>query len=134
MRSCRIGGAVANSLPFAEKCQKFSDISHIRGTTPVGRPGECPEPTTSVPRSGWSGGRSQGRDEALGERGPQTVFLVLEVHERVADAGQARNRLRPPLDVRLLISLVAQTEVSVIRGDLDRCAHFLAVGDAKGEI
>ncbi len=65
---------------------------------------------------------------------PEPLLLVLEVHEDIGHASKPANRLRPALDVRLLISLVAQPEVAVVGGDLDRRMELLAVGDAQRDV
>src|SRR6186997_2338728 len=69
-------------------------------------------------------------DEPPREVRAQSLFLVLEVHERFRDV-QAADDPGPPLDVALLIPLIAQTEVTVRGGDLHRGAELFAVGDAQ---
>src|SRR4029077_10690251 len=58
-----------------------------------------------------------------------------EIDEYVAAGGRvARDGVGPPRHVVRGVALVAQAEVGVVRGDLDRRRQLLAVGDAQREI
>src|SRR5262245_11982161 len=78
---------------------------------------------TGPRRRSWnSRGRSRRephrRHQAPCEVRPAGFFPVLEIDEHVRQTSKLTNRLRPPFDIRLLIALVPQTEVTVTGGDL----------------
>src|SRR5579863_9906132 len=83
-----------------------------------------------------SGGRlAQGIEQQPGELRPGARFLVLEVHVHVATGGGVlADQLCPASQVRGRVTLVAQPEVAVAGGDLQRCGEFFAVGDAQGDV
>src|SRR6185503_18734745 len=62
------------------------------------------------------------------EIGTEPLLFVLEIDEDIRQA-EATNRVRPSLDVRLLIALIAQAEVAIVGGHFYGCVQFLAVGD-----
>ena len=66
---------------------------------------------------------------------PFPDFFVLEVDEDLAAAGGLlANHVGPPRDVVRRVALVAQPEVAVVGGDLDRRRQLLAVGDAQRQV
>src|SRR5678816_245568 len=74
-------------------------------------------------------------DQLLSELRADARFFVLEIDEYVAGArGLLANGLRPTLDVRRLVALVAQAEIGIAGRDLDRRRKALAIGDAERQV
>ena len=107
--------------------------AHATATTDTGR--EHRSSTFAETRGRSVTSRYSSDHQPLRELRPQSLLFVLEVDERVlARRADPSNDAGPALDVRLLIALVAQPEVGVVGGHLDRRAQLLAVGDAEREV
>src|SRR3984893_2671869 len=77
----------------------------------------------------------QGIEQQAGELRSYAGLLVLEVYEHVAARRSAgADGLRPARQILRGVTLIAQAEIGVVRGELDGGGEFLAVGDAQGEI
>src|SRR5207249_1316947 len=88
----------------------------------------------SAERPGAGQGRSgiQKRLELTRERGAGPGLLVLEVHEGIAPpAPEPPDGAAPLLEIRRGVALIAQPEVTPVRGDLEGRGRLLGVGDAE---
>src|SRR6185436_19775734 len=73
--------------------------------------------------------------QEAGELRPLARFLVLEVHVNLSAAGcPVADDVRPARDIGGRIPFVAQPEIRVVRRNLDRRRHGLAISDAEREV
>src|SRR5262249_50787369 len=104
---------------------------------PVMRPWRLASPgrnTMSLPaavlatRNGSVMGQSKMRHEYAREFWALALFLVLEIHERVAAIGSlSGDRVAPAPDIVRIVPFVAETEVRTVRRDAHGRRHPLAV-------